>query len=156
QLGAEMRFELRDVAASGCDRRVEATSRGGETAGLGHREHDRHGLQAIHRSSFPLGGTMDSVFAPYARLLKELRSSPRPKRHDINTHPPGAATNLKETEMWKTRNCVMTAAALRAMGGTIAHAGTKGAAKDIVIVHAALGDASGWRAVHDILSKDGF
>jgi pimeloyl-ACP methyl ester carboxylesterase len=30
------------------------------------------------------------------------------------------------------------------------------AAKDIVIVHGALVDASGWRAVHDILSKDGF
>jgi pimeloyl-ACP methyl ester carboxylesterase len=43
-----------------------------------------------------------------------------------------------------------------AMGGTIAHAETKPAAKDIVIVHGALVDGSGWRAVHDILSKDGF
>src|SRR5246127_4394179 len=40
--------------------------------------------------------------------------------------------------------------------GTIAHAETKPAAKDIVIVHGALVDGSGWRAVHDILSKDGF
>jgi pimeloyl-ACP methyl ester carboxylesterase len=43
-----------------------------------------------------------------------------------------------------------------AMGGATAHAETKPAAKDIVIVHGALVDASGWRAVHDILSKDGF
>ena len=43
-----------------------------------------------------------------------------------------------------------------AMGGTMAHAETKPAAKDIVIVHGALVDASGWRAVHDILTKDGF
>ena len=43
-----------------------------------------------------------------------------------------------------------------AMGGTMAHAETKPAAKDIVIVHGALVDASGWRAVYDILSKDGF
>ena len=43
-----------------------------------------------------------------------------------------------------------------AMGGTMAHAETKSVAKDIVIVHGALVDGSGWRAVHDILSKDGF
>jgi pimeloyl-ACP methyl ester carboxylesterase len=43
-----------------------------------------------------------------------------------------------------------------AMGGATAHAETKPAAKDIVIVHGALVDASGWRAVYDILSKDGF
>src|SRR5258705_3391160 len=43
-----------------------------------------------------------------------------------------------------------------AMGGATAHAQTKPAAKDIVIVHGALVDGSGWRAVHDILSKDGF
>ena len=38
----------------------------------------------------------------------------------------------------------------------MAHAETKPATKDIVIVHGALVDASGWRAVYDILSKDGF
>ena len=43
-----------------------------------------------------------------------------------------------------------------AMGGTMAHAETKPTAKDIVIVHGALVDGSGWRAVHDILTKDGF
>src|SRR6202140_5797711 len=43
-----------------------------------------------------------------------------------------------------------------AMGGTMAHAETKPAVKDIVIVHGALVDGSGWRAVHDILTKDGF
>jgi pimeloyl-ACP methyl ester carboxylesterase len=43
-----------------------------------------------------------------------------------------------------------------AVGSTMAHAETKPAAKDIVIVHGALVDASGWRAVYDILTKDGF
>jgi pimeloyl-ACP methyl ester carboxylesterase len=43
-----------------------------------------------------------------------------------------------------------------AVGSALAHAETKPAAKDIVIVHGALVDASGWRAVHDILTKDGF
>src|SRR6202035_2581560 len=43
-----------------------------------------------------------------------------------------------------------------AMSGAMAHAETKPAAKDIVIVHGALVDASGWRSVYDILSKDGF
>jgi hypothetical protein len=43
-----------------------------------------------------------------------------------------------------------------AMGGAMAQAETKAPAKDIVIVHGALVDASGWRAVYDILSKDGF
>ena len=43
-----------------------------------------------------------------------------------------------------------------AMGGTAAHAQTKPAVKDIVIVHGALVDGSGWRAVYDILNKDGF
>ena len=42
------------------------------------------------------------------------------------------------------------------MGATMAHAETKPAAKDIVIVHGALVDGSGWRAVYDILTKDGF
>jgi pimeloyl-ACP methyl ester carboxylesterase len=49
-----------------------------------------------------------------------------------------------------------TVALLIAMGGTMAHAEMKPAVKDIVIVHGALADASGWRAVHDILTKDGF
>jgi pimeloyl-ACP methyl ester carboxylesterase len=43
-----------------------------------------------------------------------------------------------------------------AMSGTMAHAETKLAAKDIVIVHGALVDGSGWRAIHDILTRDGF
>jgi pimeloyl-ACP methyl ester carboxylesterase len=43
-----------------------------------------------------------------------------------------------------------------AMSGATAHAETKPAAKDIVIVHGALVDATGWRAVYDLLSKDGF
>ena len=49
-----------------------------------------------------------------------------------------------------------TIALMIAMGGTMAHADTKPAAKDIVIVHGALVDGLGWRAVYDILSKDGF
>jgi pimeloyl-ACP methyl ester carboxylesterase len=43
-----------------------------------------------------------------------------------------------------------------AMASTMVHAQTKTPAKDIVIVHGALVDGSGWRAVYDILNKDGF
>ncbi|MDX8440547.1 alpha/beta fold hydrolase [Mesorhizobium australafricanum] len=43
-----------------------------------------------------------------------------------------------------------------AMSCTMARAESKLAAKDIVIVHGALVDGSSWRAVYDILSKDGF
>jgi pimeloyl-ACP methyl ester carboxylesterase len=43
-----------------------------------------------------------------------------------------------------------------AMSGTAAQAAPNPPAKDIVIVHGALVDGSGWRAVHDILVKDGF
>ena len=49
-----------------------------------------------------------------------------------------------------------TIALMIAMGGAVAHADTQPAAKDIVIVHGALVDASAWRAVHHILVKDGF
>ncbi|WP_304488656.1 alpha/beta hydrolase [Dyella sp. 2HG41-7] len=47
-------------------------------------------------------------------------------------------------------------ALLLALGGPMAHAAATPAAKDIVIVHGALVDGSGWHAVHDILIKDGF
>ena len=43
-----------------------------------------------------------------------------------------------------------------AIGGTMAHAESKPALKEIVIVHGALVDGSSWRAVYDILSKDGY
>jgi pimeloyl-ACP methyl ester carboxylesterase len=43
-----------------------------------------------------------------------------------------------------------------AMGGAMAHAESRSAAKDIVIVHGALVDGTSWRAVYDILSKDGY
>ena len=42
-----------------------------------------------------------------------------------------------------------------AMGGALAQAHAA-PAKDVVIAHGALVDGSGWRAVHDILVKDGF
>ncbi|WP_207002377.1 alpha/beta fold hydrolase [Trinickia mobilis] len=51
---------------------------------------------------------------------------------------------------------VIFSAVLVAMGSTMAHAETGTAAKDIVIVHGALVDGSGWRGVYDILSKDGY
>jgi len=43
-----------------------------------------------------------------------------------------------------------------AMGAAMAHAESKPAAKDIVIVHGALVDGLGWRSVYDILSRDGY
>jgi pimeloyl-ACP methyl ester carboxylesterase len=47
-------------------------------------------------------------------------------------------------------------ATLIALGATMAHAEANAAARDVVIVHGALVDGSGWRAVHDILVKDGY
>jgi pimeloyl-ACP methyl ester carboxylesterase len=52
--------------------------------------------------------------------------------------------------------CVTAMITFAAVGGTMAHAQTETAAKDIVIVHGALVDGSGWRAVYDILTKDGY
>src|SRR6267378_6989859 len=60
-----------------------------------------------------------------------------------------------ETHMYILRK-TSTLALRIGMSGMMAHAETKPAAKDIVIVHGALADGSGWRAVYDILSKDGF
>ena len=58
--------------------------------------------------------------------------------------------------MSKTRRYVLTAAALLALGGpAVAQARPDGPARNIVIVHGAFVDGSGWRAVHDILEKDG-
>ena len=57
--------------------------------------------------------------------------------------------------MFALRN-KLAVAVMVAMTGAMAHAESKPAAKDIVIVHGALVDGSGWRAVYDILSKDGF
>ncbi|WP_233807243.1 alpha/beta fold hydrolase [Paraburkholderia sp. HP33-1] len=51
---------------------------------------------------------------------------------------------------------VIFSAVLVVIGSTMAHAETGTAAKDIVIVHGALVDGSGWRGVYDILSKDGY
>ncbi|CAB3789696.1 hypothetical protein LMG28614_02969 [Paraburkholderia ultramafica] len=51
---------------------------------------------------------------------------------------------------------IVFAAVMVAMGSTMAHAETGAATKDIVIVHGALVDGSGWRGVYDILSKDGY
>jgi pimeloyl-ACP methyl ester carboxylesterase len=47
-------------------------------------------------------------------------------------------------------------ALMLAVSSTMAHAEPKLAAKDIVIVHGALVDGSSWRAVYDILARDGF
>src|SRR5215469_846819 len=59
--------------------------------------------------------------------------------------------------MSKARNYTVAAAALLALGGTpSAEARPDGATRNIVIVHGAFVDGSGWRAVHDILEKDGY
>ncbi|PXV61522.1 Alpha/beta hydrolase family protein [Dyella jiangningensis] len=47
-------------------------------------------------------------------------------------------------------------ALLSTLAGTSAHAGSMPATKDIVLVHGAFVDGSGWRAVYDILKKDGY
>jgi len=59
--------------------------------------------------------------------------------------------------MSKARSYLITAAALLALSGTaFAEARPDGATRNIVIVHGAFVDGSGWRAVHDILERDGY
>ena len=59
--------------------------------------------------------------------------------------------------MSKAQSYFVAAAALLALGGTpSAEARPDGATRNIVIVHGAFVDGSGWRAVHDILAKDGY
>jgi pimeloyl-ACP methyl ester carboxylesterase len=59
--------------------------------------------------------------------------------------------------MSKTKNSLVAAAALLALGGTAAaEPRPDGATRNIVIAHGAFVDGSGWRAVHDILEKDGY
>ena len=59
--------------------------------------------------------------------------------------------------MSKARSYAIAAAALLALSGTAnAEAKPGEAARNIVIVHGAFVDGSGWRAVHDILEKDGY
>ncbi len=67
---------------------------------------------------------------------------------------PGSAPSLES--IMSTLRKSFAIALMIAMSGTMAHAEPQLAAKDIVIVHGALVDGSGWRAVHDILTKDGF
>ena len=55
-----------------------------------------------------------------------------------------------------TRRKSLAIALMIATSGTMAHAEPKLAAKDIVIVHGALVDGSGWRPLYDILTRDGF
>src|SRR5262249_7564572 len=135
-----MRLELRDFPAGGCDRRVEATRSGGEAAGLGHSQPNRHGFPAIHRRSFPRRGTMDSVFALYSHLWKEPKSRPARLRAEFN-EVASVAANLKETTMSKARSYLITAAALLALSGTaLAEAMPDGATRNIVIRHSAFAD----------------
>jgi pimeloyl-ACP methyl ester carboxylesterase len=59
--------------------------------------------------------------------------------------------------MSKARSYLITAVALLALSGTaVAEPRPDGATRNIVIVHGAFVDGSGWRAVHDILEKDGY
>ena len=59
--------------------------------------------------------------------------------------------------MSKTRSYLMTTAALLALSGTaVGEPRPDGATRNIVIVHGAFVEGSGWRAVHDILEKDGY
>jgi pimeloyl-ACP methyl ester carboxylesterase len=59
--------------------------------------------------------------------------------------------------MSNTRREVIAAAAVLALSGKAVAAPTPdGTARNIVIVHGAFVDGSGWRAVYDILEKDGY
>ena len=59
--------------------------------------------------------------------------------------------------MSRTRNYFIAATALLTLSGTAAaETRSGGAIRNIVIVHGAFTDGSGWRAVYDILEKDGY
>ena len=89
-------------------------------------------------------------------MISNLAISPIQKRRYghtfcFQTH------HSKETDMSKTRNYGIAAAALLALSGTaVAEPRPDGATRNIVIVHGAFVDGSGWRAVHDILESDGY
>ncbi|MHA6203558.1 alpha/beta fold hydrolase [Dyella soli] len=51
---------------------------------------------------------------------------------------------------------LLVGAMLSVIAATAAHADSTPVAKDIVLVHGAFVDGSGWRAVYEILKKDGF
>src|SRR5260370_17475704 len=85
-------------------------------------------------------------------MVSQRRSS---SGTEMVTRNGGQIETPLETHMSMLRK-TSAIALLVAMSGTMAHAEPKLAAKDIVIVHGALVDASGWRAVHYILTKDGF
>ena len=59
----------------------------------------------------------------------------------------------KVADMSKTRNYLIAGAALLAQSGTAV--ADRGPTRNIVIVHGAFVDGSGWRAVHDILITPG-
>jgi pimeloyl-ACP methyl ester carboxylesterase len=86
------------------------------------------------------------------RLATTDRSMPATK---MVTRNDGPIETLKEIHLSTLRKNFAIALTI-AMSGTMAHAETKPAAKDVVIVHGALVDGSGWRAVHDILTEHGF
>lgn len=58
--------------------------------------------------------------------------------------------------MIKLETLLSAAAVLVAAAATPAQAGPAGAAKNVVLVHGAFADGSGWKAVSDILTKDGY
>jgi pimeloyl-ACP methyl ester carboxylesterase len=89
---------------------------------------------------------------PVRQTLMQTRLTPA-----SNTAAYVAATVFKEAYMSDTRSYLMTAAALLALSGTaVAKPRPDGAIQNIVITHGAFVDGSGWRAVHDILEKDGY
>ena len=57
-----------------------------------------------------------------------------------------------------TRQKLLSAAAIlsAAAAPALAHAAPAGAVKNIVLVHGAFADGSGWKAVYDILTRDGY
>src|SRR6478735_296341 len=83
--------------------------------------------------------------------LRRISRTPQPSLLHVR---PESAPSLESIMSTLRKNIAI--ALMITMGAAMAHAETKPAAKDIVIVHGALVDGSGWRAVYDILTKDGF
>jgi pimeloyl-ACP methyl ester carboxylesterase len=75
-----------------------------------------------------------------------------------NPHRPEGGVLQRRGAMTKTCIPLAAAAALLIASGAAAQAApaTAAAVKNIVLVHGALVDGSGWRSVYDILTKDGY
>src|SRR5205807_5271281 len=98
-----------------------------------------------------------------ARGIRGPRAPHHREHHDQwRSHPPrrraqdGAEIAREKAEMTKIRVLIAAATALIAFVPAAYAAPAKVGASNIVLVHGALVDGSGWRAVYEVLKKEGY